>query len=1027
MLSLHSVELLVRTLFPDSPPSSSSTNSIYGTDSTESSIAGSSTLTTGSMEPGSGMVSSTTPSVSGTSMTSTTMLSEGPFVGPQVKEAGFPLAQSIDCTSGLKLRAKETEEDLGVQLKSVCGKLMERKGLQTSPNDIQSPEEWAFVYISANGEKLSLAPFETVANLDEPSGTAGADRNHPTTNQNMDYVFLREAVIKLMDNQDRLNNLLEIPGVLESGFPENDSLDLRLEDIFLAMMKTCQVNFDFSDAHFWWKSLEALRHFTHTENSPNSCETLLRSIGHDVRTNTMDHARINEQNEKWLRSYRIMQVQQHNVLERLKVEQNALRLKMWYISDVRHSSTYEDALHVTRALRAMASPPRMKQSGSITNWARHRLRSSTAHDRSEAQALEALSAQKDHGGPHKLADEQIDLTSRWLTRNSVENFCKGEERIHRFCFEIQRCVSKLGGASLLDSPVLWSSRLFEREKLAFDKEEVTGLGDVGSNTSANPWSRGSFSSSQKHGPELVPTTFQSLRTNDITNNISRLWNTPRIASHETAETNSAGFPWVQEPVRARHLWFDNSSTLLTTSQSKIFPDDNMLRRNPSGKIGKAKRTAFIRQIKQNLTSLLLSDLGYLLWAQGSETDAWVNLDLPKLHSDPTVLLRTTPQHNNDSMNEGTPVPDTQNTTVLKGHTELDGSRPTDRSSTETARIPSDNPAGGQQFGISICSSSSSSAFPYLEAYKSLLQKLSASPDPHVKLQVLYELEMLVLNSIQQSSISEHLNDSTLGKSNTPVPRNNHLTARTMRTPRTKATSLEEVVANCFERRAGTMKPRSSNLIPSPRGASFYGAETEVPDTDDIVNTLLAIFRDSNYRPQTLFRDLQLIAAFVPPDILDQTPKGKAFWDAGLAALALKEDLCESMIDRANQITTYHISGKNTPRHDLSIPQNLAHSSLKDAAELWIIIAKEGSPTAARELGLFYLTHPELLPRVTLPLSKSKDVFKSATSNERSGNESGALDPLTFAVVFHWMELAANGGDKDAKDFLRGNGELSAVM
>ncbi len=98
MLSLHSVELLVRTLFPDSPPSSSSTNSIYGTDSTESSIAGSSTLTTGSMEPGSGMVSSTTPSVSGTSMTSTTMLSEGPFVGPQVKEAGFPLAQSIDCT-----------------------------------------------------------------------------------------------------------------------------------------------------------------------------------------------------------------------------------------------------------------------------------------------------------------------------------------------------------------------------------------------------------------------------------------------------------------------------------------------------------------------------------------------------------------------------------------------------------------------------------------------------------------------------------------------------------------------------------------------------------------------------------------------------------------------------------------------------------------------------------------------------------------------------------------------------------------
>lgn len=1029
MLSPHCVELLVRTLFPDSPPSSSSTNSIYGTDSTESSIAGSSTLTTGSMEPGSGISSSTTPSISGTSMTSTTMLSEGAFVGPHVKDAEFPLARNSDCASGLRLSPKETEEDLGVQLRTVCGKLMGRKGLQKNPNDFHSPDEWAFVYISANGEELSLTPFETIANPEKPSGVSGGDRNQSTPYQNMDYVFLREAVIRLMDDQDRLNSLLEIPGVLENGFPENDSLGLRLEDLFLAMMRTCQVSFDFNDAHFWWKSLEALRHLTHTENSPNSCESLLRWIGHDVRTDMMDQARINEQNEKWLHSYRIMQVQQQNVLQRSEAEQNALRLKMWYVSDVRHSSTYEDALHVTRALRAMASPPRMKQPGSITNWARHRLRSSTAHDRSEAQALEALSAQKDHGGPHKLADEQIDLTSRWLTRNSIENFCKGEERIHRFCFEVQRCVSKLGGVSLLDSPVLWSSRLFEREKLAFDKQEVTGPGDVGSNPVTSPWNRSSMLSLQEYSPEFAPTTLQSLRTNDITSNISRLWNTHRIASHEPAETNLAGSPRVQEPVRARHFWPDNSSTIpLTTSQSNKFFDDNMLRINPSGQDSKANKMVFISQIKQTLTSLLLSDLGYLLWAQGSETDAWVNLDLAKLPPIPTVLPPTAPQHNNDDiMNEGTPVPDTQNITVSQRHIGLDGSRHTERSSTETARIPSDNLVGGQQFGTGIYGSNSGSGFPYLEAYRSLLQKMSASPDPHVKLRMLYELEMLVLNSIQQPSISEQSDDSMLAKPNSPVSKNNHLTARTMRTPRTKATSLEEVVANCFERRAGTIKSGSPNRIPSPRGASFYAAEAEIPDTDDIVNTLLAIFRDSNFRPQTLFRDLQLIAAFVPSEILDQTRKGKAFWDAGLAALALKEDLCESMIDRANQITTYHISDKKTSMHDPSVLQGLAYTTLKDAAELWIIVAKEGLPAAARELGLFYLTHPELLPRVTLPLSKSKDVFKSVMSNDRSGNESGALNPLTFAVVFHWMELAANGGDKDAKDFLRGNGELSAVM
>jgi hypothetical protein len=91
----------------------------------------------------------------------------------------------------------------------------------------------------------------------------------------------------------------------------------------------------------------------------------------------------------------------------------------------------------------------------------------------------------------------------------------------------------------------------------------------------------------------------------------------------------------------------------------------------------------------------------------------------------------------------------------------------------------------------------------------------------------------------------------------------------------------------------------------------------------------------------------------------------------------------------------------------------------------LITAKEGSPVAARELGLFYLTQPKLSPRITIPFSKAKDVFKSVMAKEfRTGDkEKDALDPVTFAVIFHWMEIAANGGDKDASDFFRGNGEF----
>ena len=179
--------------------------------------------------------------------------------------------------------------------------------------------------------------------------------------------------------------------------------------------------------------------------------------------------------------------------------------------------------------------------------------------------------------------------------------------------------------------------------------------------------------------------------------------------------------------------------------------------------------------------------------------------------------------------------------------------------------------------------------------------------------------------------------------------------------------------------------------------------------------MLAVFRDSRLRPATLFRDLQIIAAFVPSAILDHSPQGKAFWDAGLAALALKEELCNVTVQRATEITNRHISCKQPP--------GPPYPSLADVAQLWLVAAKEGSATAARELALFYLTHPDLLARTTMPFMRSRDVFKSIRFSQDTSNphmpeqKDGALDPVTFAVVYHWMEVAANGGDSEARIFL----------
>ena len=50
--------------------------------------------------------------------------------------------------------------------------------------------------------------------------------------------------------------------------------------------------------------------------------------------------------------------------------------------------------------------------------------------------------------------------------------------------------------------------------------------------------------------------------------------------------------------------------------------------------------------------------------------------------------------------------------------------------------------------------------------------------------------------------------------------------------------------------------------------------------------------------------------------------------------------------------------------------------MQDAVTIWIIVAKEGYPTAQRELALEYLAHLDLEERVINPRRKQKEVFKA---------------------------------------------------
>jgi hypothetical protein len=207
----------------------------------------------------------------------------------------------------------------------------------------------------------------------------------------------------------------------------------------------------------------------------------------------------------------------------------------------------------------------------------------------------------------------------------------------------------------------------------------------------------------------------------------------------------------------------------------------------------------------------------------------------------------------------------------------------------------------------------------------------------------------------------------------------------------------------------------------------------------IVDVLQDLFRDADIRPKTLFRDLQFIASFVPAAILDKTERGKAFWDAGLAALGLKQDVCRTLIEIADEIVVHYTQTRKTVSSASEAPPatngsgELMKYSMQDAAKMWTITAKEGDPVAERELAIFYLTHPELVERVTAPLSKPRETFKAQVMEMHGGGgtvkeerDRERSDPATMCVAYHWMELSALGGDELAKKYLRQREELNAI-
>ncbi|KAL8688078.1 MAG: hypothetical protein Q9218_005921, partial [Villophora microphyllina] len=849
MLSASDMAGLLRSLFPSLVGATSSTNP---------STAGSSTLVPEFFHWDKEN-NSTTTSLSGISSAGTHDAKSGYLSSWNLKSGGTKSSGGgSDVTAPSNRVMKPSEEPDHSLIRTYRCLTANAQSLPTSGSEVFGTE-WVFLEIGAKGQVfLPAVGYGAHENNDRYFGgppSIDGTRQHPAEN-------LQHAVVWLLTYED------------QSALTDEILVEDVLECLTKAAVDRATFTRNYQDMHYWWQMQNVLR------ARHGSIDGLLRSIHDDCCQSIQADIKTCTEIQQQLFALSSIRKTQGIRLLRQRQQRRALRLKVWYASDVRHSSSFEDALHVTRGLRAMASTTRSKQASGVANWAKNRLRNVTGHDRSLDQTLEVLTDPSHHSGTCKLNDEQVERTTSWLTRNSVENFCRGEERIHRFCWEIRKCVNKHTGPTLLESPVLWSSRLFEPEKKLFHRKPQGNYAQPLPHIHGNiPRPMTSYTSTYSAITSILPT-----------DELSSRW----IPSSQLAEAATLG-PSINPPLLDEFSPKEPMRSLpYRTSHIPIIPVDFVSSSQPPaygsihGLLGRTvdgKREDFLAEVKRGLCSLILSDLSYLLWLSGSETDAWI-----KQSSLDEALTIQGPEHRTfDTVEkQQTETPGSENArSGLQSLLMAATAAQQDTSSTWRLEHLEAHPVV-RTFLEERSKPVSAKRFPYKKTFKSILETFSLSQDPHTKLRMLQELEDLVSHFIQESMVFS----KTIGRRSRMANTRSldHFNSRSISVPRTKATSFEEVFANCTERRAGTLK--FSKPLPVP---SSLPTENECFGTDEILDTLLTIFRDPDLRPPTLFRDLQFIAALVPAEILDQTQQGKAFWDAGLAALALKQELCDAMV------------------------------------------------------------------------------------------------------------------------------------
>lgn len=890
--------------------------------------------------------------------------------------------------------------------------------------DHPSTEDWAVLAISEDGKSLAWNSSNGGLSGGIADDLSDDGLRSATIHPEEDYEALQTAIVKLVNESDHVKQSVYGRPTRSVRTP-SPSLKQRFDHA----RSVCENRSDFLGAHYWWTATQQLsQSLSKLAKKPqddswilgpmfNSCNSSLSQCDSVIRQCESSFVTLNP----------VVEHLQETVRGTMSVLIK-LRNKMWYMTDVKNSMRYEDAKNVALALKTMVYPSLQRQpSNEYRGRNGSRYLASSFLQKPEMQVMNVMKAPSSQGGPNKLSDEQVELTRKWLTHHGIDNFCRGEERIHRFCYEVKSSVNKLVGDTMAETPVLWASELFQKERAKYEGPSNKGFPGISPVPSIRPSSiasedslytpspfpgfnfRGSesFLRPQAEVPPLMrKSSFQSLSSDkwkaprgfEGGDSISSLGDSPgRAASSTTADSYSTF--WSPPQTQAHSAASASSFQSRPPSMfSEAPPAPRRAERDVHGK------TAFLDDLRQTLTSLLLSDLGCPVWSCGSETDAWFTNFLNQKRVQAQMDKRAKIQkflaecESRPARRAGRPASGRWHLRHRRSQSAdpvLYRPREADQSSTQSENAGSEEKKPPQP------------TFPYETAFRQLMEVFSRHANPFVKLKALRDLRALVIASLNASN--EY-----------PSTPDRKVTAQTLSTvemDRNKRArhSFSEPFRDDESLQTPTSPVPESVEFGSRPSYDLSAAESQV------IKTMKDLIR--KIQPKTLFRDLQFVSAFVPSETLNKTESGTAFLHFGLAALSLKDEVCNSMVEIADRIVSQELSRRHSPAqaHE-SNPR--PRNAIEDAAGMWIITAKEGNPVAQRELAILYLTHPEILPRVTLPLTLPRDTFKAEMMYRR--DKDSKSDPQSMCLALHWMQLSANGGDELARNRLREREEFESL-